>query len=70
MGNRDGQTGLGQHATHMSGHIIGAFGGMLEEGIAVGNQTGHKAFQIAAYRGIGIFTEHQGGAGVMDEYLA
>ena len=43
----------------MGGHVVFAFGGVLENGIAVGSEPGEEAFQIVADFGVGIFLDEK-----------
>ncbi len=46
---------LSQRSTNVRRHVIGAFGAVLEQRIAIGHQARKKPLQIAHDFGVGIF---------------
>ena len=54
----------------MSRHVVRPFGRVGEDRIAVRYRARHECFQIATYGRVGVFTQHQRGAGVMNENVA
>lgn len=61
---------LRENAANMSWHVVGAFVGVLEDGIAFGHQAAHKPLEVSANHRIGIFAEDERCAGVMNEDVA
>lgn len=47
IGNRHSQSSLGEHAANMGGHIVWPLRIVLEQRIAIRNQTRHEAIHIA-----------------------
>src|SRR5687768_4633371 len=60
----DGEVHAGEGAADMGGHVVGTFGGVDEEAVAVWNDAGHEGFEVAANIGVGVFLNEQGGGGV------
>ena len=54
---RDGKIDAGEGAADVRGHVVGAFGGVDEEAVAVGNEACHEGFKIAADVGVGVFLD-------------
>ena len=51
----------------MRGHIVGAFGTMLEQRVAIGHQAREEPLQIARDFRVGIFLNQKAGRRVPDE---
>ena len=51
----------------MGGHVVRSLVAVLEEPIAVGDQSRHEGIEVAPHGRVGVFAENQGCAGVMDE---
>ena len=64
------ETAVRKDAADVGGHVIPALGIMAKNGIAVPDQAAEKGFKVAAHRRIGVLTQHQRGAGVLQEYVA
>ncbi len=64
---RDNFTGPGQRHSQMAGAVIGAFVGMNEEGKVFRYEIVEEGMQIGPRLRIGIFHDHEAGAGVLDK---
>jgi len=51
----------------MRGHVIRALIHVSKQGVTVGHEPGHKAFQIRPNLGVGVLAQHQRGTGVVHE---
>src|SRR3974390_2390886 len=63
-GDRDRKDGRGQGVAHVRRHIILPFLGVHEKTVAVRNQPGEEAFQIAPHVRVGIFLNKKRGGSV------
>ena len=54
-----GQVGLGERRPHMRWHVVWALCPVLKKGVAIGNQSVKKSFQIFQNVGVGIFLNQQ-----------
>ena len=45
--NRNVETGLGQYAAHVGGHVVGAFRSVGVARIAIGREPRHEGLEIA-----------------------
>ena len=68
--DRNRQASLGQHRTHVGGHVVGAFGDVAKQGVAVGNNARNQALKIPMNLRVGVFRDNQRGAGMVDEQVA
>ncbi len=68
-GHRYGQVHLAQYGPDMGRHVIHPLHGVFKHRVAIRHQVRHESLQITSYRRVGIFTQHQGCAGVMDEQM-
>ena len=48
---------LRKRRTHVSRHIVDAFGSMLKQRVAIGHKTRKETLQIALYLGVGVFLD-------------
>ena len=67
--NRNGQRRLRQRRLDVRGHVVGAFGAMNEEGIAVRHEPLEKRDEIALHVGIGVFLDQKRCRGVAAENM-
>lgn len=63
------QIGLGENSSHMSRHVIAAFGGVMEHGITIRHRVCHESLKIVTYLGIGIFAQDQRSTGMTDKNM-
>jgi len=63
----DTETRGGQSALHVGRHIVWAFCGMGEEGIALGNEPSEPSFEVTAGGGVRVLLNDQARGGVLDE---
>jgi hypothetical protein len=62
----DGEVDGGQRGADVGGHIVIAFGGVDEEGIAIANEAGEEGFEVAADVGVGVFLDEERGGSVLE----
>ena len=62
----NGEVDAGERGTNVGGHVVGAFGGVDEEAVAIGNELCEECFEIAAHVRVGVFLDQERGAGVLD----
>ena len=65
--DRQRQLDLREDGPDVGGHVVRSLVAVLEEPIAVGDQSGHEGVEVAPHGRVGVFAENQGCAGVMDE---
>jgi len=65
-----GHLHLGQDSAHMRRHVVRSFLDMIVDGVSVRHQPRQEAFKVGAYAGVGIFTDNQGGARMLQEQMA
>jgi hypothetical protein len=56
---RDREIDAGEGGADVGGHVIGSFGGVDKEAVAVRNDFGHECFEIAANVGVGVFLDEK-----------
>ena len=59
IANGDGEVDAGECGPDMSRHVVVAFAGVTEEGIAIGGQAGEEAFEVAPNLGVGVFLNQE-----------
>jgi len=59
--NRNRQMRLSQRSADVCRHIVGAFGPVFEQRIAVGHKTRKESLQITQHFGISVFLNHKAG---------
>lgn len=68
--DRQCQAYVRQHAPDVRRHVVWSFIRMAEQGVAVGRQPRHEAFEILAHRRICVLRNHQRCARVLQEQMA
>jgi hypothetical protein len=68
--DRNTDRGSSQNGSHMSGHVVRAFLGMLEDGISVLDKARDKALQVSAHLWVRVLVDKQRSARVVDEDIA
>ena len=68
--DRNRQVVLREDSANVSRHVVRPLVVVFKPRRAVRYQTNHEAFQILAYRWVGILAEDQRCAGMMDEYVS
>src|SRR5581483_5176015 len=64
--DRDGEGGRGEGGADVCRHVVGTFGGVAEERVALRNQPVEEALQVAQHLRIGVLLDQQRGGGVLD----
>ena len=62
----NGEVDGGEGRADVSGHIVVAFGGVDEHGVAVRGDAGEESFKVAADVRVSIFLDEKGGGGVTE----
>ena len=69
VAHRHGELITGKEVADMSRHVVGTFGRVPEQWIAIRRQPLREAFEIAPHVGVGIFGQAERGAGVLQEQV-
>ena len=67
VGDGDRERARRQDRADVRGHVVGAFGGVAEHGVAVGDEAGEVAFEVAPDARVGVLAEDERGARVVHE---
>ena len=70
IGDRQVDVRLRQHASHVRRHVIGSFSRMRKHRITVRHLALHECLEVTHDCGIGVFTQNQRCARVLNEYVA
>ena len=66
MDDWDAEINRCERSSNVRRHIIVAFGGVLEESIAIRNEAFEETFEIAPHLGIGVLLNEQRSGGVLE----
>ena len=65
--HRDGDLDLRQGRADMRRHVVGTFGGVAEQRIAVWNQAAEEAVEVGEHLRVGVLLHQEAGGGVATE---